>query len=193
MQQFNKVHKFQNLSGGKDYFRLASRDRRSEGFSFGMDRSVYDEMEAMTKGDHTIHPTNLADTGAVGVVQMPAGAGGGGGTMGSDGGGETVDEEQGSTKDSSFSAGSGGGYGKRKNMQQQTFEAVTNVMEKHGALMASTMDCASKRQCSMMSRQCEILESEVEVQRKHYAAADEANRMMCNALLEIAKAIRERS
>ncbi|GBG91663.1 hypothetical protein CBR_g52699 [Chara braunii] len=163
MQQFKKVHKFQNLSGGKDYFRLASRDRRSEGFSFVMDRSVYDEMEAMTKGDHTIHPANLADTGAAGGVQMPAGAGRGGGTMGGDGGGEMADEEQGSTKDSSFSAGSGGGYEKRKNMRQQTFEAVADVMEKHGALMASTMDSASKRQCSMMSRECKILESEVEV------------------------------
>ncbi|GBG90709.1 hypothetical protein CBR_g51218 [Chara braunii] len=193
MQQFMKVHKFQNLSGGKDYFRLASRERRSKGFSFVMDRSVYDEMEAMTKGDRTIHPANLADTGAAGGVQMPAGARGDGGTMGADGGGETTDEEQELTKDSSFSAGRGGGYGKRKNMRQQTFEAVADVMEKHGALMASTMDSASKRQCSVMSRQCEILESEVEVQRKHYAEADEANRMMCNALLEIAKAIRERS
>ncbi|GBG62698.1 hypothetical protein CBR_g31715 [Chara braunii] len=150
MQQFKKVHKFHNLSGGKDYFRLALRDRRSEGFSFVMDQSVYDEMEAMTKGDHTIHPANLAATGAAGGVQMPAGAGGGGGTMGGDGGGETADEEQGSTKDSSFGAGSGGGYGKRKNMRQQTFEAVADVMEKHGALMASTMDSASKRQCSMI-------------------------------------------
>ncbi|GBG78156.1 hypothetical protein CBR_g26191 [Chara braunii] len=81
MQQFKKVHKFQNLSGGKDYFKLASKDRRSEGFSFVMDRSVYDEMEAMTKGDHTIHPKNLADTGATGGVQMPAGAGAAGDTM----------------------------------------------------------------------------------------------------------------
>ncbi|GBG90713.1 hypothetical protein CBR_g51222 [Chara braunii] len=152
MQQFKKVHKFQNLSGGKDYFRLALRERRSEGFSFVMDRSEYDEMVAMTKGDRTIHPANLADTGAAGGVQMPAGAGGDGGTMGADGGGETTDEEQESTKDSSFSAGSGGGYGKRKNMRQQTFEAVADVMEKHGALMASTMDSASKRQCSVMSR-----------------------------------------
>ncbi|GBG59878.1 hypothetical protein CBR_g66685 [Chara braunii] len=124
MQQFKKVHKFQNLSGGKDYFKLASKARRSEGFSFVMDRSVHDEMEAMTKGDHTIHPKNLAVTGAAGGVHMPAGAGAGGDTMGSEGGGEATDEEQGSTKDSTFSAGSGYGYGKRKNMRQQTFEAV---------------------------------------------------------------------
>ncbi|GBG79679.1 hypothetical protein CBR_g29944 [Chara braunii] len=193
MQQFKKVHKFQNLSDGKDYFKIASKDRRSQGFSFVMDRTVYDGMEAMTKGDHTIHPKNLANTGATGGVQMPAGAGAAADTMATEGGGDAADEEQGSTKDSTFSAGSGGGYGKRKNMQQQTFEAVADVMEKHGALMASTMDSASKRQCSMMSRQCEILESEVEVQRKLYAAADEANRRMCQALMEIAKTIRERS
>ncbi|GBG83664.1 hypothetical protein CBR_g37466 [Chara braunii] len=178
MQQFKKVHKFQNLSGWKDYFKLASKARRSEGFSFVMDRSVYDEIEAMTKGDHTIHPKNLADMGAAGGVQMRAGAGAAGDTMATDGGGEAADEEQGSTKDSTFSARSGGGYGKRKNMRQQTFEVVAEVMDKHGALMASTMDSARKRQCLMMLRQCEILESEVEVQREHYAVADEANRMM---------------
>ncbi|GBG62928.1 hypothetical protein CBR_g34299 [Chara braunii] len=143
-----------------------------------MDRSVYDKMEAMTKRDHTIHPKNLADTGAAEGVQMPASAGAGGETMGSEDGGEAADEEQGSTKDSTFSAGRGGGYGKRKNMRQQTFEVVADATDKHGALMASTMDRASKRQCSMMLRQCEILESEVEVQRKHYVAADEANRMI---------------
>ncbi|GBG74769.1 hypothetical protein CBR_g19281 [Chara braunii] len=54
MQQFKKVHKFQNLSGGKYYFKLASSARRSEGNNFVMDRSVYDDMEAVTKGDHTI-------------------------------------------------------------------------------------------------------------------------------------------
>ncbi|GBG83264.1 hypothetical protein CBR_g36879 [Chara braunii] len=112
--------------------------------------------------------------------KMPAGAGAARDTMATDGGGEAADEQQGSTKDSTFSAGSGSGYGKRKNIRQQTFEVVAEVMDKHGALMASTMDSASKRQSSMMLHQCEILESEVEVQRKHYAAADEANRMMCS-------------
>ncbi|GBG65485.1 hypothetical protein CBR_g51080 [Chara braunii] len=193
MQQFKKVHKYQNLSGGKDYFKLASSARRSEGFSFVMDRSVFNEMEAMTKGDHTIHPKNLADTGAPGGVQMPAGAGAVGDDIGSEGGGEPVDEDQGSTKDSRFSGGSGAATGKRKNMRQQTFEVVTDVMEDHGTLMATTMDNASKRQCSMMLRQCQVLKSELELQRGHNAAADAANTMMCNALLEIEKAIRDRS
>ncbi|GBG84985.1 hypothetical protein CBR_g39449 [Chara braunii] len=144
MQQFKKVHKFRNLSGGKDYFKLASKARQSEGFNFVIDRSVYDETEAMMKGDHTIHPKNLADMGAAGVVQMLARAGAGGETMVNEGGGEAADEEQGSTKDSTFSARSGDGYGKRKNMRQQTFEAVVDIMDKHGALMASTMDSTSK-------------------------------------------------
>ncbi|GBG87443.1 hypothetical protein CBR_g45501 [Chara braunii] len=167
--------RFQHLSDRKDYFKLASSARRSEGFNFVMDQSVYDEMEAMTKGNHTIHPKNLEDTGAPRGVQMLAGAGAGGESMGSKEGGEPVDEEQGPTKDSTFSARSVGGSGKRKNMRQQTFEAVAEVMDKHGTLMACTMDSASKRQCSMILRQCEILESEVEVQRKHYAAAAEAS------------------
>ncbi|GBG84750.1 hypothetical protein CBR_g39128 [Chara braunii] len=68
MEQFKKVHKFQNLSGGKNYFELASSAERSECFNFVMDWSVYDEMEAMTKGDHTIHPKNLADMEAAGFV-----------------------------------------------------------------------------------------------------------------------------
>ncbi|GBG91200.1 hypothetical protein CBR_g52082 [Chara braunii] len=50
MQQFKKVHKFQNLSGGKDYSRLASRERRSEGFSFVMDRSKRENVPADTQG-----------------------------------------------------------------------------------------------------------------------------------------------
>ncbi|GBG71951.1 hypothetical protein CBR_g10888 [Chara braunii] len=160
-QQFKNVHKFQHLSG-KDYFKLASLARRSEGFNFVMDRSMYDKMEAMTKGDHTIHPKNFADTGVFGGVQMPAGAGAGGKFMGTEGGGGLVDEEQGSMKDSTFSVRSTDDSMKRKNMRQQTFE-VAEVMDKHGTLMACTMDTASKRQCSMMLRQCEILKSEVEV------------------------------
>ncbi|GBG75597.1 hypothetical protein CBR_g20228 [Chara braunii] len=84
------------------------------------------------------------------------------------------------------------GFGKRKSTRQQTFEALTESMEKHGALVASTMEINSNRQCSIQIRQCEALEAEVEVQNKHYAASDEVSKLMCHALLEIAKAIRER-
>ncbi|GBG87068.1 hypothetical protein CBR_g44524 [Chara braunii] len=152
MQQFKKVHTFQQLSGGNGYFKLASLARRSEGFNFVMDRCVYHEIEALMKGDHTIHPKNLADTGASGGVQMPAGSKAGGESMGSEGGGERVYEEQGSTKDLTFSTWSADGSKKRKNMRQVTFEAIAEVMDKHRTLMACTMDTASKRQCAMMLR-----------------------------------------
>ncbi|GBG64983.1 hypothetical protein CBR_g48732 [Chara braunii] len=163
-----KGSKFQGLSGGKDYFKLTPGERRSEGFNFVLDRSVYEEMGAMTKGDHTIYLKNVADTGAAGGVHMPARPATGAESIARKGGGEAQDDEQGSTKDSTFSNGSGGGSGKRKNMQQQTFEVIPDVMDKHGTLMATTMDSANKGQCSMMLWQCEILETEVDVQRRHY-------------------------
>uniref|UniRef100_A0A388KMP4 Myb/SANT-like DNA-binding domain-containing protein n=1 Tax=Chara braunii TaxID=69332 RepID=A0A388KMP4_CHABU len=83
------------------------------------------------------------------------------------------DDDDGSTKGSSQTTGGTGGFGKRKSTRQQTFEAMTECMEKHGALMASTMESNSKRHCSIAIRQCEALEAEIEVQKKHYAASDE--------------------
>ncbi|GBG63086.1 hypothetical protein CBR_g36571 [Chara braunii] len=64
--QFKKVHKFQHLSGGKDYFKLASSAKRSEGFNFVMDRSMYEEMEAMTKGGSHDPPKEFGEHGGVG-------------------------------------------------------------------------------------------------------------------------------
>ncbi|GBG81614.1 hypothetical protein CBR_g32606 [Chara braunii] len=146
----------------------------SRGFNFTMDRAVYDEIEGSTGMNHTIHPKNVADTGASGGVRPPStsyvdpesvadGEGGAG----------QEDDEEGSTRGSSQMTGTPDGSGKRKSTRQQTFEALTECMEKHGELMASTMESASKRQCSIQVRQCEALEAEVEVQRKHYAASDE--------------------
>ncbi|GBG78511.1 hypothetical protein CBR_g27738 [Chara braunii] len=62
-------------------------------------------------------------------------------------------------------------------------------MKEHGNLMATTVDSASNRQCSILTRQCDILERELEVQKEHYVKADQANFMMCNALLEIAAGV----
>ncbi|GBG72201.1 hypothetical protein CBR_g11133 [Chara braunii] len=95
------------------------------------------------------------------------------------------DEDGGSAWESGFSAGSTGGTCKRKNMRQHTFDTIAEVMEKHGALMANTVDGASKRQC-------DILERDIDTQKWHYEASGEANRMMCSALMEITKAIRDR-
>ncbi|GBG84052.1 hypothetical protein CBR_g37928 [Chara braunii] len=162
-----------------------------ERFDFRMDERVYSEMNAMSKADHTIHPTNLADTGAAGGVKMVGPGGGRNESVASEGCGDGQDDDQGSTRDSTFNCGSAGGGGKRKNVRQQTFDAIADVMDKHGKLMATTVDNASKRQCLVLTRQSDILEREVEVQKQHYEKADLGNLMMCNAFLEIAKAIRK--
>ncbi|GBG77678.1 hypothetical protein CBR_g24124 [Chara braunii] len=93
----------------------------------------------------------------------------------------------------------------REEEKRAAAEALSECMEKHGALMASTMESASrrqceamesasKRQCSIQIRQCEAIEAEVEVQKQHWAASNEVSKLMpvYHALLEIAKAIRER-
>ncbi|GBG68743.1 hypothetical protein CBR_g3285 [Chara braunii] len=109
-----------------------------------------------------------------------------------DAAGDGNEEDESSTKGSSPTTGTGGAFGKRKNMRQQTFEALTECMEKHETVMATAMDSARKRQCSIQVRQCDAMKAEVEVQRKHYAELDDVSKLMCHALLEIAKAIRER-
>ncbi|GBG82405.1 hypothetical protein CBR_g34781 [Chara braunii] len=189
-QQFKTVHKLMGESGKSNFFTLTPRERKERGFDFRMDECVYSEIKAMSRGDHTIHPTNLADTGVAGCVQMPCPRGGRNESGGSEGCGDGQDDDQGSTRDSTFSGVGGGGGGKRKNVRQQTFDTIADVMKDHGNLMATTVDSASKRQCSILTRQCDILERELEVQKEHYVKADQANFMMCNALLEIAKAIR---
>ncbi|GBG68713.1 hypothetical protein CBR_g3255 [Chara braunii] len=191
--QFKIVHKFMGEFGKPDLFTLASRERKERGFDFRMDESVYSEMKAMSRDDHTIHPTNLTDTGAAGGVQLPGPRGGRNESGASDGCGDGQDDDQESTRDSTFSGGGAGGCGKRKNVRQQTFDTIADVMKEHGNLMAAPVDSASKRQCSILTRQCDILERELEVQKDHYVKANQAYFIMCNALLEIAKAIRERS
>ncbi|GBG77062.1 hypothetical protein CBR_g23388 [Chara braunii] len=72
------------------------------------------------------------------------------------------DEDEGSTRGSSQTSGSPHGFGKRKSTRQQTFKAMTECMDKHGALMAATMESANNRQCSIQLQQCEALEAEVQ-------------------------------
>ncbi|GBG65448.1 hypothetical protein CBR_g51043 [Chara braunii] len=190
MQQFKKVHHFQSPSGGGDFFQLSSKERASKGFNLTMDRAVYDEIEGSPGMNHTIHPKNVSDTGASGGVRLPSTSNADPESVADgDGGAGREDDDEGSTGGSSQTTGAPADFGKRKSTRQQTFDALTECMEKHGALMASTMESASKRQCSIQVRQCEALEAEVEVQRKHYAASGEVNKLMCHALLEIAKAI----
>ncbi|GBG80527.1 hypothetical protein CBR_g30988 [Chara braunii] len=163
MQQFKKVHLFQGDSGKQDFFQLMGKERSVNGFSLTMDRAVYEEIKAPTAKSHTIHPKNVADTGDSGGVQLPSACSGGPESVDDgEGGGDGNEEEDNSTKGSSPTTGSPGGFGKRKNMRQQTFEALTECMEKHGTLMATTMESASKRQCSIQIRQCETMEAELE-------------------------------
>ncbi|GBG84192.1 hypothetical protein CBR_g38163 [Chara braunii] len=133
------------------------------------------------------------DDGEMESGKMAGSGGGRNESVASEGCGDGQDDDQGSTRDSTFSGGSAGGGGERKNVRQPTFDAIADIMDKHRKMMATTGDSASKRQCSVLTRQCDILEREVEVQKEHYEKADQANLMMCNSLLEIAKAIRERS
>ncbi|GBG88979.1 hypothetical protein CBR_g48589 [Chara braunii] len=155
MQQFKKVHHFQGLSGKQDFFQLSGKDMMSKGFSFNMDRAVYDEILGSTAKKHTINPKNVADTGAQGGVRLPSASSADPESVGDgDGGAEHDDDDDGSTKGSSQTTGGAGGFGKRKSTWQQTFEAMTECMEKHGALMASTMESNNKRHCSIAVWQC---------------------------------------
>ncbi|GBG63169.1 hypothetical protein CBR_g36938 [Chara braunii] len=193
MQQFKKVHCFQGESRKEDFFQLSTKERLPRGFNFNMDRNVYEEIKGSTARSHTIHLQNVADIGRAGGVQLPSGSSGSPKFVGD---GDTVgdgnDEEDSSTRGCSQTTKSPGSARKRKNMRQQTFEALTECMEKHGMLMASTMESASERQCSIQVRQCEAMEAELEVQKKHYVASDEVSKMMCHTLMEIAKDIRDR-
>ncbi|GBG90403.1 hypothetical protein CBR_g50651 [Chara braunii] len=158
-QQFKFVHRFIGESRKHNFFRLTLAKRKECGFDFWMVERVYSEMKAMSKADHTIHPTNLADTGVAGGFEMPGAGGGRNESVAIEGCGDGQDDDQVSMRDFTFSGGSGCGGGKQKNVRQQTFEAIADVMDKHGKLMATTVDNASKRQCSVLTRQCDILET----------------------------------
>ncbi|GBG68076.1 hypothetical protein CBR_g1197 [Chara braunii] len=193
MQQFKKVHHFQGLSGKRDFFQFTGKERLSKGFSFNMDRAVYDEILGSTAKRHTMNPKNVADTGAPGGVRLPSANSADPESVGDrDAVARLDDDDDVSTRGYSQTTGGPGGFGKRKSTRQQTFDALLECMKKHGALVASTMESNSKRQCSVQIRQCVALEAEVEVQKKHYAPSDEVSKLMCHALLEIAKTIHER-
>ncbi|GBG79175.1 hypothetical protein CBR_g28891 [Chara braunii] len=171
--------------------------RRQQNRGSRGDERLYLEIDNMSRGNKTIYPDNLADTSACGEVQMsgdtqlsPSVAGE---SIAEGDAGDGNDEDGGSARESEFSAGSTGDAEKRKNMREQTFNTTAEVMEKHGALMADTVQRASKRQFSILERQCDILKREVDAQKRHNETSDEANRMMCSAFMEIVKTIRDRS
>ncbi|GBG91307.1 hypothetical protein CBR_g52193 [Chara braunii] len=192
-QNYKKIQRFQNESGRPDFFGLSNEERKEHNFKFRMERALYNQIHAGMLGNHTIFPPNIADTGRSDGVQLPRRGAGAGESVGSEAAGEGFPEERSSTRDSDNNVASGAGGGKRKNARQQALESIADVMDRHGELMSTTIESSSKRQCSIFTRQCDILEQEVAVQKAHYAASDEKQRMMCHALMEIAAAIRGRS
>ncbi|GBG70933.1 hypothetical protein CBR_g8234 [Chara braunii] len=162
----------------QDFFQFTGKERLSKGFSFNMDRAVYDEILGSTAKSHTINPKNVADTGASGGMRLPSASSADPESVGDrDAAVGLDDDDDGSTKGSSQTTGGPAGFGKRKSTRQQTFDALSECMDKHGALVASTMESNNNWQCSIQIRQCEALEAEVEVQKKHYAASDEEARL----------------
>ncbi|GBG83479.1 hypothetical protein CBR_g37191 [Chara braunii] len=149
-QQYKNLQRYQNMSGGNNFFTLTLATRADEGFNFRMDERVFNEIDNMSKKNKTIYPDNVADTSARGGVP-PTMDGhrqavvGGESSAGGEGG-DGVDEDVGSARETGFSAGSTGTPAKRKNMRQQTFDAIAEVMDKHGALMADMVESVSKRQ-----------------------------------------------
>ncbi|GBG83158.1 hypothetical protein CBR_g36774 [Chara braunii] len=176
-QNYKKIQRFQNASRRPDFFRLTNEERKEHNFKFRMDRALYNEIHAGTSGWGA---AAQARSGWRESVCCEAA-------------GEGCPDERSSARESGSNVGSVAGGGKRKNARQQAFESISDVMERHGALMSSTIESSSKRQCSIFTRQCDILEQEVAVQKAHYAASDETQRIMCQALLEIVAAIRGRS
>ncbi|GBG87571.1 hypothetical protein CBR_g45629 [Chara braunii] len=189
-QNYKKIQRFQNASGRPDFFGLSNEERKEHNFKCQIERVLYNEIHAGMLGNHTIFPPNVADTRSPDGVQLPRRGAGVGESVGSEAAGEGFPEERSSTRDSDNKAASGAGGGKRKNARQQASESIADVMERHGELMSSMIESSSKRQCSIFTRQCDILEQEVAVQKAHYEASDETQRMMCHALMEIAAAIR---
>ncbi|GBG63325.1 hypothetical protein CBR_g37682 [Chara braunii] len=148
-QQYKNVQRYQNASEGKNFFNLTPALRTEEGFNFIMEERVYDEIDAMSKGNKTIYPDNVADTSARGGMEMPRSPSVAGESAA---GGDGNDDDGGSARESGFSAGSTGGKCKKNNMRQQTFDVIAEVKEKHGALMPDTIEGASKRQCCLLEQ-----------------------------------------
>ncbi|GBG74609.1 hypothetical protein CBR_g19017 [Chara braunii] len=163
-QNYKKIQRFQNASGRPYFFGLSNKERKEHNFKLRMERALCNEIHAGMVGNHTIFPPNVADTGSPDGVHLPRRGAGGGESVGSEAGGEGFPEERSSARDSDINAGSGAGGGKRKNARQQALESIADVMDRHGELMSSTIESCSKRQCSIFTRRCDILEQEVAVQ-----------------------------
>ncbi|GBG65653.1 hypothetical protein CBR_g51953 [Chara braunii] len=167
----------------RSFFLLTSKKRKELECKFTMDRQLYDAVHATTPNNQAIHPPNLYDTG--GLPPQQANEGEQSQARGPMFGGETSasDNMERDSGDGYGSRSSGGTpAGKRKNVRQLAFDAVTDVMKTHSTVVADTVDRASKRQCDIMEREARTQEKQCEV-------LDAGQRMQCDALLKIASAL----
>ncbi|GBG76047.1 hypothetical protein CBR_g21287 [Chara braunii] len=128
---------------------LSTKERASKGFNFTMDRAVYDEIERSTEMNHTINPKNVADTGASGGVRLPSTSNADPESVADvDRGEGREDDNEGLTRGSS-QTGYPRWFWEEEEHEAADFRRAYGMHEKHGVLMASTMESASKRQCSI--------------------------------------------
>ncbi|GBG67691.1 hypothetical protein CBR_g819 [Chara braunii] len=150
-----------------------------------------DAIHATTPNNQAIHPPNLHDTGGLHPQQSNDGEESqarGPTTAGETSANDNMERE---TGDGYGSRSSGGmPSGKRKNARQLAFDVVTDVMNTHSTVMADSVDHASKCQCEVLQRQCDIMEREAATQEKQCEVLDVGQRMLCDALLKIASALR---
>ncbi|GBG69120.1 hypothetical protein CBR_g3818 [Chara braunii] len=162
----------EDLSGMATFWKLTAKQRREKGFKFFLDRELWDAIHAGQDGNQTINPTNLADTGKRPVDNADS---------------EGEEGEDMSTDCASTSQGSR--HGKKKTAREQAFAVVGEVMKEHSAVVAESVDRASKRQCEFMDRQCTVLERELDIHERQLQLADVGQKLLCDALMKIAEAL----
>ncbi|GBG86667.1 hypothetical protein CBR_g41729 [Chara braunii] len=185
-----KVWDREKDSGLQSYFLMSTKARKEKGYTFNLDRTLYDAIHIMQGNNQADHPPNLVDTDNRQGQQPQQGdqsqalvGGGKANTSASDN--KEADAGDGCGSRSS----SNDIHGKRKNARQLAFEAVTDVMKMHSTVVAESMDRASKRQCDVLQRQCDIMDREAGTQERQCEVLDVGQRMLCDALLKIASTL----
>ncbi|GBG82586.1 hypothetical protein CBR_g34955 [Chara braunii] len=175
---YRKVWDREKDSGLQSYFLMTTKARKEKGYKFNLDRTVYDAIHIMQGNNQVIHPPNLVDIGntkgqqSQQREQSQAAAGGGeADTSASENRGADAGDRCGSRSSSN------GIHGKRKNARQLAFKAVTDVMKTHSAVVAESVNRASKRQCDVLQRQCDIMEREARTQERQCEVLDVGQRM----------------
>ncbi|GBG84292.1 hypothetical protein CBR_g38262 [Chara braunii] len=177
-------------SGLQSFFLLTPKKRKELGYKFAVDRQLYDAIHTTTPNNQAIHPPNLHDTDGLPPQQPNEG-------YQSQARGPTIVGETSASDNMERKAGDGYGSrssqgkpaGKRRNARQMAFDDVTDVMKTHSMVVVKSVDCASKRQCEVLQRRCDIMEREAWTQEKQCEVLDAGQRMLCDALLKTASAL----